>query len=157
MLGKYYKSGTAFVTVPLGKIGCLLTKNGYSFFFLFGKLPSSHSSNSARVILPSEHARALLGGLHAEHLLSRHKRYAGRCGKKNWWIHVSTNWNRIKRTHSNAESTWQKLSGAFLSYPHLGHGLGQRHFRGFYVHVSARCKCPLNKVDSPACGQAASG
>ena len=50
-----------------------------------------------------------------------------------------------------------ELSGAFCSYPHLGHRLGQRHFRGFYVHVSARCKQAINKVDSPACGQAASG
>ena len=81
------------------------------------------------------YAWALLGGLHAEHLLSRHKRYAGRCGKKNWRIHVSTNWNRIKKEHINTESTGQKLSGAFRSYPHLGHGLGQRRFRGFYVHV----------------------
>ena len=77
------------------------------------------------------------GGLHAEHLLSRHKRYAGRCGKENWWIHVSADRDWIKRTHSNAESTGQKLSGAFRSYPHLGHGLGQRHFRGFYVHVKS--------------------
>ena len=53
---EYYKSGTAFVPVPLGKIGCLLAKNDHCFFFLFGKLPSSHSSNSARVILPSEHS-----------------------------------------------------------------------------------------------------
>ena len=103
------------------------------------------------------YAGALLGGLHAEYLLPRYKRHAGRCGKKNWRVHVSTNWNRIKRTHSNAESTGQKLSGAFRSYPHLGHGLGQRHFRGFYVHVRSRCKQAINKVDSPACGQAASG
>ena len=142
---KYYKSGTAFVPVPLVKIGCLLAKNDHCFFFLFGKLPSSHSSNSARVILPSEHARALLGGLHAEHLLSRHKRYAGRCSKKDWRIHVRANRNRIKRTLANAESTGQKLSGAFLSFcvgdsavynsvasiqyirscSRLGHGLGQ--------------------------------
>lgn len=50
---KYYNSGTAFVTVPLGKIGCLLAKNDHCFFFLFGKLPSSHASNSARVDLPT--------------------------------------------------------------------------------------------------------
>ena len=65
------------------------------------------------------------------------RKYAGRRSKENWRIHVSTNWNRIKRTHSNAESTGQKLSGAFCSYPHLGHGLGQQRFRGFYVHFSA--------------------
>lgn len=53
---KYYKSETAFVTVPLGKNGRLLAKNDHPFFFLFGKLASSHSSNSTRVILPSEHS-----------------------------------------------------------------------------------------------------
>lgn len=36
-----------------------------------------------------------------------------------------------KKRLINTESTGQKLSGAFCSYPHLGHGLGQRHFRGF--------------------------
>ena len=40
----------------LGNLLLFIDKNGYSFFFLFGKLASSHSSNSARVILPSEHS-----------------------------------------------------------------------------------------------------
>ena len=31
-----------------------------------------------------------------------------------------------KKTLLYAESTGQKLSGAFRSYPHLGHGLSQR-------------------------------
>ena len=43
------------------------------------------------------YAWALLGGLHAEHLLSRHKRYAGRCGKKNWRIHVRANRDQVKK------------------------------------------------------------
>ena len=30
-------------------------------------------------------------------------------------------------------------------------------FEAFYVHVRPRCKQAINKVDSPACGQAASG
>ena len=73
-------------------------------------------------------AWALLGGLHAEHLLSRHKRYAGRCGKKNWWIHVSTNWNRIKRTHSNAESTGQKPVRCFPLLSAFGSRFGSTAF-----------------------------
>jgi len=32
---------------------------------------------------------------------------------------------RCKPNHINTENTGQKLSGAFRSYPHLGHGLGQ--------------------------------
>ncbi len=52
----------------------------------------------------------------------------------------------------NAESTGQKLSGAFCSYPHLGHGLGQRHFRCFYVHVRPRCKQAIRWIRLPAGG-----
>ena len=72
------------------------------------------------------YARALLGWLHAEYLLPRDKRYASRRGEKDRRIHVSTNRNQLKKEHTGAESTGQKLSGAFRSYPHLGHGLSQR-------------------------------
>ena len=71
------------------------------------------------------YAGSLLGRLHAEYLLPRDKRYAGQCGEKDRRIHVSTHRNQLKKEHTGAESTGQKLSGAFRSYPHLGNRLGQ--------------------------------
>ena len=77
---KYYKSGTAFVTVPLGKNGRLLAKNDHSFFFLFGKLASSHSSNSTRVILPSEHSSRFVIAWYFHFLKSEvNKKVCGNC------------------------------------------------------------------------------